>query len=136
MDSNTYSIEPPTAQQPPSPPDGLDGLGGLDELGGLGGLVAAMDELAAQDRQGLADAVRAQRVLTLRRLLDRLEGLWLQELADLDARGAAGAEQDQQALSTASWLRNRLRMSAEEASGNVRTTRPLFGGPSPRPPRP
>jgi hypothetical protein len=131
MDSNTYSIERPTAQQSPAPPGGPDGPGGLDGLSGLdelGGLVAAVDELAAQDRQGLTDAVRAQRVLTLRRLLDRLEGLWLKELADLDARGAAGADQGQQAPSTAAWLRTRLRMSAEAARSDVRTTRALFGG--------
>ena len=42
----------------------------------------------------LADPVRAERVLVLRRLVDRLEGQWLKELAAVDARGAAGAEQD------------------------------------------
>src|SRR4030095_3693628 len=108
MDSNTHSIERPTAQQSPAPPDGPDGLDGLDGLSGLdelGGLEAAVEEVGAQDRQGVPHAVRAQRVLTLRRLLDRLEGQWLKELADLDARGAAGADQGQQAPSTAAWLR-------------------------------
>ena len=51
-----------------------------------------LDGLAAQDLDRLADAVRAERVLVLRRLLDRLEGQWLKELAAVDARGAAGAE--------------------------------------------
>jgi hypothetical protein len=73
----------------------------------LAGLAAAVDELAAQDRDGLSDAVRAARVLELRRLLDRQEGHWLQELAAVDARGAAGADPDQPACSTASWLRTR-----------------------------
>ena len=61
--------------------------------GRLVALAAAVDALAAQDLHGVADAVRAERVLVLRRLLDRLEGHWLSELAGVDARGAAGAEQ-------------------------------------------
>jgi hypothetical protein len=48
-------------------------------------------------------------VLALRGLLERLEGQWLRELAAVDARGAAGAEQGTQAPSTAGWLRGRLR---------------------------
>jgi hypothetical protein len=91
-----------------------------------------VDGLAAQDLQGLPDSVRAERVLELRRLLDRQEGLWLKELATLDARGAAGADQDRPALSTASWLRRRLRMSASAARGAVRAARALFGGSLPQ----
>src|SRR5512132_4142703 len=98
---------------------------------GLTALAATVDRLAAQDLHGLADAVRAERVLELRRLLDRLEGHWLHELAGVDARGAAGAEQDVQAGSTAGWLRARLRMGAGAASSAVRTARALFGGPLP-----
>ena len=71
MDSNTHSI-------------------GLAE--GLAALAATLEGLAAQDLTGLSDATRAERVLRLRRLLDRLEGHWLSELATLDACGAAGAE--------------------------------------------
>src|SRR5215207_2437257 len=78
MDSNTHSIQDP-AGRPAEPSDGLAAL------------AAAVDQLAAQERHGLTDAVRAERVLALRRLLDRLEGQWLQELAAVDARGAAGA---------------------------------------------
>jgi hypothetical protein len=96
---------------------------------GLRTLSAAVDHLAAQDLTGLPDAVRAERVLVLRRLLDRLEGHWLQELAATDARGAAGADQDQPAASTAGWLRARLRMGASAAAGCVRTARALFRGP-------
>ena len=73
--------------------------------------------------------VRAERVLVLRRLVDRLEGQWLKELAGVDARGAAGAEQGQQVGSTAAWLRDRLRLGAGAASSAVRTARALFRGP-------
>ena len=71
---------------------------------GLMALAADVDDLAAQDLDGLPEAVRAQRVLALRWLLDRLEGQWLNELAGVDACGAAGAEQGIQFASTASWL--------------------------------
>jgi hypothetical protein len=108
MDSNTHSTGQPA---------------------GLAALTAAVEELAAQDLDGLTDAVRAERVLGLRRLLDRLEGHWLQELAAVDARGAAGAEHDLQVGSTASWLRHRLRMGAGAAHTSVRTARALFRGP-------
>jgi len=95
----------------------------------LATLAAAVDGLAARDLDSLPDAVRAQRVLVLRRLLDRLEGLWLQELAGVDACGAAGADQGTQAPSTASWQRGRLRLGASAATSAVRTARALFRGP-------
>ena len=50
----------------------------------------------------------------------------------MDAHGAAGADQDQSARSTASWLRNRLRMGAGAAHSAVRTARALFRGPLPQ----
>jgi len=61
----------------------------------LTALAAVVDRLAAQDLHGLSDAVRAERVLVLRRLVDRLEGHRLHELAAV-ARGAAAAEQRHQ----------------------------------------
>jgi hypothetical protein len=70
MDSNTHSAEPrarSSAEYSAGPPDSLAAF------------TAAAEELAAQDLSGLPDAVRAERVLGLRRLLDRLEGHWLQE---------------------------------------------------------
>ena len=67
--------------------------------------------------------------MALRGLMDRLEGHWLGALADLDARGAAGAEHGVQAGSTASWLRARLHMSASTAASLVRTARALHRGP-------
>jgi hypothetical protein len=108
MDSNTHSTRPSE---------------------GLAALAATLEQLAAQDLTGLTDAARAERVLRLRRLLDRLEGHWLNELAVVDAYGAAGAEQGVQAGSTAGWLRARLRMGAGAASSAVRTARALFRGP-------
>src|SRR5215213_1062079 len=99
MDSNTHSTR---------------GSGeGFDRLAEL---TAAVEALAAQNLDGLADAVRAERVLVLRRLVDRLEGQWLKELAGVDARGAAGAELGQQVGSTAGWLRARLRLGARAAA--------------------
>jgi hypothetical protein len=88
-----------------------------------------VDELATQDLDGLSEVVRAERVLALRRLLDRLEGHWRKELAAVDARGAAGAELDQQPGSTAAWLRHRLHLGAGAARSSVRTARALFAGP-------
>src|ERR687897_1069807 len=112
MDSNTHSTLPPS--QP------------SDDLAAL---AAVADQLATQDLDRLSDGVRAERVLQLRRLVDRLEGQWLKELAGLDALGAAGAEQGQEFGSTAAWLRNRLRLDARTATSAVRTARALFRGP-------
>ena len=112
MDSNTHWI--PAAEP---------------GVGRLAALAAVADELAAQDLDRLGDAVRAERILVLRRLVDRLEGQWLKELAGVDAHGAAGAEQDREVGSTAAWLRGRLRLGAGAASSAVRTARALFRGP-------
>src|SRR5918995_1117054 len=106
MDSNTHST------------------GGADRLAAL---EAAVDGLAVQDLDGLTDAVRAEEVMRLRGLGDRLEGQWLKELAAVDARGAAGAEQGVPAGSTAGWLRGRLRVGPTAAAGWVR---PACGEPS------
>src|SRR4029453_12760036 len=108
MDSNTYSGSAPT---------------------GLTALVAELQGLADQGVGGLAEGALAERVLALRGLVDRLEGHWLQDLADLDARGAAGAEHGLQAASTAAWLQARLHMGAGTAAGVVRTARALHRGP-------
>jgi Domain of unknown function (DUF222) len=85
-------------------------------------------ELAVQDVQGLSGMARTQRLLAWRQQLDRQEGLWLRELAAIDAGGLAGADRGEQAPSTAAWLRNRLHMSAGAAHSAVRTARALFGG--------
>src|SRR5918994_6832344 len=97
MDSNTHST-PPAGRHPDGQPDDLAAL------------AAAADRLAAQDLNRLPDAALAAQVLEFRRLVDRLEGHWLKELAAVDGRGAAGADADQQIGSTAAWLRNRLRL--------------------------
>jgi hypothetical protein len=124
MDSNTHSTRQstsPAASPATSPPAGPP-----DQLASL---AAVVDGLAAQDLDGLSDVVRAERVLVLRRLVDRLEGQWLKELAAVDGRGAAGAELGQAVGSTAGWLRNRLHLGAGTATRFVRTARALFRGP-------
>ena len=88
-----------------------------------------LDRLNARDLDRLPEVVRAERVLELRRMVDRLEGQWLKELAGVDALGAAGAEAGQEVGSTAAWLRNRLHLSDRAASRHVRTARALFRGP-------
>jgi hypothetical protein len=98
----------------------------------LGSLSAASQELAAEDLDRLADPALAEDLLAMRRLLDGLEGQWLRRLAAVDARGAAGADQGQDAPSTAAWLRTRRRLSVDAAHGNVRTARALFGGALPK----
>ena len=122
MDSNTHANQPPESPKSPEVP-------GLPEVPeGLAGLVAVLDELATQDLDRLAGSVRAQRVGCLHQLAARLDGQWLKELAGLDALGAAGADQDQPAPSTASWLRTRLHLGAGAARSAVRTARALFRG--------
>ena len=113
MNSNMYSTTEPADPLPV----------GLEQL------AAAIDQLAGQDLHALPDAQAAQRVLELRGLLERLEGHWLRELARVDGRGAAGSETDQPAPSTASWLRNRLRLGKGAALQAVATARALFRGP-------
>jgi hypothetical protein len=108
MDPNAYSMQQP---------------------GGLGLLAAAVDELAAEDLDGLPDSEAARRVLVLRGLIERLEGHWLRELAGVDGRGAAGTDQGIPAESTAGWLRNRNRMGYTDAHRRVRVARALHRGP-------
>jgi hypothetical protein len=101
----------------------------MSESAGLGPLAAVVEQLATQNVAALPDGEAAHRVLMLRRLLDRLEGQWLRELAAVDGRGAAGAEAGSHADSTAGWLRGRLRAGHPQASRWVRTARALFRGP-------
>jgi hypothetical protein len=108
MDPNTHSTQQP---------------GGLDRL------AAVVEELAIEDLAGLTDAEAAQRVLVLRRLLERLDGHWLRELAGVDGRGAAGTDQGIPAASTAGWVRHRTRMGHTDAHQRVRVARALHRGP-------
>jgi hypothetical protein len=101
----------------------------IQQPGGLGLLAAAVDQLATEDPARLPDAEAAQRVLVLRRLIERLEGVFLRDLAGVDGRGAAGAEQDVPVESTAAWLRNRVRMGHTDARQRVRVARALHRGP-------
>jgi hypothetical protein len=95
----------------------------------LAALTAAVDKLEALDFDGLPHAVKVERLRELRRRLDLLELQWLKELAVVDARGAAGAEQGRPGASTAAWLRDRLHMDADAATRSVRTARALFPHP-------
>jgi hypothetical protein len=114
MDSNIHSAQPPDL--PELPED-------------LAELATVVNKLAARDLRGLPDSVRTQRLVAWQRLLDRQAGLWLKELATLDACGAAGADPDRPAPSTASWLRGRLHLGVGTARSAVRTARALFRGP-------
>ena len=123
MNSNRCSCE--RGDQPTgSPPDRVAAL------------AADLDGLATQDVDGLSDAALAEQALQLRQQVDRLEGQWLQRLAAVDARGAAGADHGTQAPSTASWLRGRPHLGASTATSAVRTAQALSAGPSPKRPRP
>ena len=126
MDSNTHSTQPPVALGPPEPPEPPEPPAWPEDLAELATVV---DKLAARDLRGLPASVRTQRLMAWQRLLDRQAGLWLQELATLDACGAAGADPDRPAPSTASWLRGRLHLGVGAARSAVRTARALFGGP-------
>jgi hypothetical protein len=133
MDSNTYSNRPPEPPEPPELSERPAGLAGLSERpAGLWFLTAADQELAAEDPDQLTDNALTQQTLELQQAMDRLHGHWLRRLATVDARGAAGADQNQPAASTASGLRRRLRMGAGAAREAVRTARALFCGPLPQ----
>jgi hypothetical protein len=108
MDPNTHSTQQPS---------------GLDRL------TVVVDELATEDLDAVPDSEAARRVLVLRRLIERLEGQWLRELAGVDGRGAAGADQGVPAESTAGWLRHRTRMGHPDAHQRVRVARALHRGP-------
>ena len=116
MDSNTHSTQSPGPEPAGDPDDVAE-------------LTAFLDRLAARDLDQLSEGVRAERVLALGPLVERLDGQWLKELAGVDALGAAGAEDGLQVGSTAGWLRNRLHLSRDTAARAVRTARALFRGP-------
>ena len=99
--------------------------------GRLAALTAEIDALLDQDLNQLTEVALAQDTQDLRRLTDRLQGIWLRYLAAVDARGAAGADHGVQFGSTAACLRARLRMAAGQATTAVRTARALFRGPLP-----
>ena len=114
MDSNTHSTQGPTRP--------------TDDLAAL---TAALGRLASRDLDRLPDAALTNQTLQLQQLTNCLDGVVLRHLAAVDARGAAGAEQDRQFGSTAGWLRVRLRMASGTAATAVRTARALFRGPLP-----
>jgi hypothetical protein len=111
MESNMYST---------GPPDGLTKLAALE---------ATVDRVIAQDLDRLGEAALADHARELRRLIDRLEDIWLQELAAVDRLGAAGADQGEVAPSTADWLSARLDISSAAANSWVRIARARYPGP-------
>ena len=91
MDSNTHSTQGPTG--PTGPADDLADL------------TAVIRRLASRDLDRFPDAALGDQTLQLQQLANCLDGVVLRHLAAVDARGAAGAEQDRQFGSTAGWLR-------------------------------
>ena len=126
MEPNAHSHHP-ADERPPAEAIDVRGTG-------REGLAAALDELATRDVDGMPYEVLVEETQVLERLLGRLELQWLRELAEVDALGAAGADQGTRAPSTASWLQARLGMSAAEANSHVQTAGVLFGSRSRQPP--
>jgi hypothetical protein len=81
MEPNTHS------SQGSGPGPGPGGGAGSDRLASL---TADVDELATEDLNTLTDVALVEEALELRRLVDCLEGQWLQRLAAIDARGRPG----------------------------------------------
>jgi hypothetical protein len=96
---------------------------------GLTKLAATLGRVIAQDLDLLGEAALADHARELRRLIDRLEDIWLQELAAVDRLGAAGADQGELAPSTADWLSARLHVSSATANSWVRIARARYPGP-------
>jgi hypothetical protein len=95
---------------------------------GLTKLAATLGRVIAQDLDLLGEAALADHARELRRLIDRLEDIWLQELAAVDRLGAAGADQGELAPSTADWLSARLHVSSATANSWVRIARARYPG--------
>jgi hypothetical protein len=95
---------------------------------GLTKLAATLGRVIAQDLDLVGEAALADHARELRRLIDRLEDIWLQELAAVDRLGAAGADQGELAPSTADWLSARLHVSSATANSWVRIARARYPG--------
>ncbi|HEX6678072.1 MAG TPA: DUF222 domain-containing protein [Actinomycetes bacterium] len=117
-----------TYTRSPSEPEASPGEAPATLPAGLEALAAAVAELAGDNLDRLGDALLAEQVLGMRRLLDQAEAAWLRLLAAADARGAAGAERGVVAP-TAGWLRATCRTSPALAAQRVRTARALHRGP-------
>ena len=85
-------------------------------------LAAGVDALLGTELWRLPGAAEAALIDRLESVGRRLEFAKLLVLADFDARGIAG---EQKALSTAAFLRDRLRISPSDAAARIRTAREL-----------
>jgi hypothetical protein len=103
--------------------------------GGIGLLAAAVDQLAVEDLDALPDAQAARQELVLRRLIERLEGHWLRELAGVDAAAPPTPPRHPGRV-------HRRLAAPPHPHGpprrphRVRVARALHRGPCPAPPRP
>jgi hypothetical protein len=79
-------------------------------------LASAIDELAAEDLDEVADGALSADVVELRRQIDRLEAQWLRRVTAVDLRGVWQAEG---ALSPTAWLRERCRLAPGAARERV-----------------
>jgi hypothetical protein len=82
----------------------------------MSGLGSAIDELAFEDLDGVADAALSSDVVELRRQVDRLEAQWLRRVTALDRRGIW---QSEGALSPTAWLRDHCRLAPGAARERV-----------------
>ena len=89
---------------------------------------AGVDTLLAAELWRLPGTKQADLIDELETVGRQLEFAKLLVLADFDARGIAG---EQHALSTAAFLRDRLRVSPSEAAARVRAARELIPGTAP-----
>ena len=103
--------------------------GSPEGLTGLAAVEAVVEFVLAQDTSRMSHAARADHLRALGQLIDLLEGTWLQMLAEVDRRGAAGADRGEGAASTADWLCDRLGVSADLANSWVRRARTLHRRP-------
>jgi hypothetical protein len=81
-----------------------------------------VDDVAAEDIDGLADAALGNDLVSLRRVLDRIEAEFIRRLERFDRQHGALAEG---AVSTVSWLRSTCGLTAGAAADRVRMARRL-----------
>ena len=88
----------------------------------MSGLGSAIDKLAVEDLDGVADATLGADVIELSRQMNRFEAQWLRRVTEVDRRGTWQAEG---ALSPTAWLRDRCRLTPGAARERVLVGRRL-----------